>query len=386
MQICNTGDPLSKVTAEIRSVNVYHYTNGPRHLNSITGADASARSFDANGNTTALQANGWTYGLGYNNTNRLSLIQQNGSTIMQYKLDGKGKRVRKVPASGSATEYVYDETGKLLYEYISPTSSRSYIWADDTLIATVEADSSIHYVYTDHLGTPRAVTTTTSSTPIWTWPWTQNPFGEKPASGSGYSLNVRFPGQYFDAETGLVYNGRRDYEPPSGRYIESDPIGVTAGPSTYAYVDSNPLDHIDPSGLFKLVSDFSGSGGVFCDYSGTWRTFVDLPPPFDECPAIGICALAHEQSHIQDANWANPGLCRWYKPLLLGNSFLAPSSDNERKFTELKAYNAEYECLERFLKSLRCDDDKCKALIQQREEDIRDVLVPEVMNGTYGGY
>ncbi len=243
-----TGDRLSKNTASITPVDVYHYATGTHHLSSITGADASARSFDANGNTTALQANGWTYGLGYNNTNRLSLIQQNGSTIMQYKLDGWGERVRKVPTSGSATEYVYDETGKLLYEYVGPTSNRSYIWADDTLIATVEADSSIHYIYTDHLGTPRAVTSTTSSTPIWTWPWLQNPFGEKPASGSGYALNVRFPGQYFDAETGLNYNYFRDYEPAAGRYVQSDPIGLEAGVNTYSYALDSPTTFLDSYG------------------------------------------------------------------------------------------------------------------------------------------
>lgn len=246
-----TGDRLSKNTAGITPVDVYHYATGTHHLNSITGADASARSFDANGNTTALQANGWTYGLGYNNANRLSLVQQNGSTIMQYKLDGKGQRVRKVPTSGSPTEYVYDEAGKLLYEYVGQNNNRSYIRADDTLIATVEADSSIHYVYTDHLGTPRAATTTTSNTPIWTWPWTQNPFGDKPASGSGFALNVRFQGQYFDTETDLAYNLNRDYEFGTGRYIESDPIGIAGDVSTYAYVGSKPYLHTDSLGMIS---------------------------------------------------------------------------------------------------------------------------------------
>jgi RHS repeat-associated protein len=46
-----------------------------------------------------------------------------------------------------------------------------------------------------------------------------------PSGGSAYSLNLRFPGQYFDTETGLHYNYFRDYEPGVGRYVESDPIG-----------------------------------------------------------------------------------------------------------------------------------------------------------------
>jgi len=253
-----SGDRLSKNTVGITPADVYQYTPGTHHLKNITGADASARSFDLNGNTTALQANGWTYGLGYNNTNRLSLVQQNGTTIMQYKLDGKGERVRKVPTSGSATEYAYDEAGKLLYEYVGSSTNRSYIWAEDTLIATVEADSSTHYVYTDHLGTPRAVTTTTSSTPIWTWPWLQNLFGEKPASGSAYALNVRYPGQYYDAETGLNYSYFRDYEPATGQYMQSDPLGLFGGQiSTYSYADNDPLSNTDPLGKYVTCTSTS---------------------------------------------------------------------------------------------------------------------------------
>jgi RHS repeat-associated protein len=56
---------------------------------------------------------------------------------------------------------------------------------------------------------------------------------------------VWLPGQYFDAESGVTYNVNRNYEPAMGRYIQSDPIGLSAGPSTYAYVSSSPLIAID---------------------------------------------------------------------------------------------------------------------------------------------
>src|SRR5262249_3939078 len=58
-----------------------------------------------------------------------------------------------------------------------------------------------------------------------------------------------FPGQYFDAETGLYYNGFRDYSPGIGRYIESDPIGLAGGLNLYAYGANDPIGGIAPDGL-----------------------------------------------------------------------------------------------------------------------------------------
>jgi RHS repeat-associated protein len=67
-----------------------------------------------------------------------------------------------------------------------------------------------------------------------------------------FVYNLRYPGQYFQAETGLSYNYFRDYDGVTGRYIESDPLGLPGGVNTYAYAKENPVSNIDPFGLFTL--------------------------------------------------------------------------------------------------------------------------------------
>jgi RHS repeat-associated protein len=74
---------------------------------------------------------------------------------------------------------------------------------------------------------------------------------------------VILPGQYYDVETGFNYNNFRDYDPATGRYLESDPVGLSAGIGTYSDVAENPLSSTDPEGLeaappFHSIETWSG--------------------------------------------------------------------------------------------------------------------------------
>ena len=88
----------------------------------------------------------------------------------------------------------------------------------------------------DHLNTPRLVADSTGTT-VWRWD-NQEPFGntvpdENPSGLGAFDLPLRPPGQRYDAETGLHYNYFRDYDPSTGRYVQSDPTGLQGGLDTY---------------------------------------------------------------------------------------------------------------------------------------------------------
>jgi RHS repeat-associated protein len=112
---------------------------------------------------------------------------------------------------------------------------------------------SYYYVHTDHLNSPRKVAQPTTGTLAWRWD--SDPFGtaapnQNPAGLGTFAYNLRFPGQYYQAETGLNYNDERDLDSLTGRYIESDPVGLVGGlHSTYLYAHGDPISNIDPSGL-----------------------------------------------------------------------------------------------------------------------------------------
>jgi len=115
-----------------------------------------------------------------------------------------------------------------------------------------------YFIHTDHLNTPRVITNSTRQV-VWRWdnldPFGANAPDENPGGIGTFTCNLRFPGQYFDRETGLHYNYFRDYDPWAGRYVESDPIGLDAGVNTYLYAIANPVRNRDFFGL-----DTCGSG------------------------------------------------------------------------------------------------------------------------------
>jgi RHS repeat-associated protein len=272
-----TGDRLSKVAPGMLTGS-YTYQAGTHQL---IGVGTTTRQVDARGNTTANVLASGTYGFGYNQRNRLTVVQDNGVTVGSYVLNALGQRVQKT-AGGVATRFDYDEGSRLLSENAG-TASRDYVWLDMLPVGLVDragSASTVNFVHADGLGSPRVVTSASGSV-LWQWVYAGNPFGEKsPASASGYVLNLRFPGQYFDVESGLNYNINRDYEPATGRYIQSDPIGLLGGFSTFGYAFARPYNFIDPLGLSGiLVINSSGSGdGILGSGGVSGHSWVSYTP------------------------------------------------------------------------------------------------------------
>jgi len=116
-------------------------------------------------------------------------------------------------------------------------------------------------------------------------------------SGSA-SCPIRFPGQYFDEESGLNYNFRRYYDPENGRYASNDPLGLTAGPNPQAYVH-NPTGWIDPLGLAATSHCPDAQGRP--RYSGTdkpWTTGAEPNSVYTHVDSSGRAV----QNAIYDEN------------------------------------------------------------------------------------
>jgi RHS repeat-associated protein len=115
------------------------------------------------------------------------------------------------------------------------------------------ATPALYYVHTDHLGRPARMM---AQNWAWLWDVIYAPFG-----GTAYlwdattRLDIRFPGQWFQLESGLAYNWHRHYDATLGRYVQPDPIGLkdsVDGPNLYSYARLNPLANTDPQGLFTF--------------------------------------------------------------------------------------------------------------------------------------
>ncbi|WNH46089.1 RHS repeat-associated core domain-containing protein [Xanthomonas hawaiiensis] len=255
-----TGNRLSaKVNT---TTQTYSYPTNSHRLSSVAG---TARSYDAAGNTTAIGGTAVQYVYGANG--RLTQVKRNGTVVANYAYNGRGEQVRRVGKTNVYT--LYDESGHWMGDYdANGAVVQQAIWLDDLPVGVL-AKTALRYVQPDHLGTPRAVIDPVRDVAIWRWDLKGEAFGttapdqDPDKDGAAFVLDMRFPGQRYDALSGLNQNYFRDYEPGTGRYVQSDPIGLWGGQSTYTYSVASPLKWTDRFGLA-------------CDQRGCWNTPEEL--------------------------------------------------------------------------------------------------------------
>lgn len=283
-----TGNRISFANAH--GVQAYIYPADSHRLTSVAG---TSRTYDPAGST---QTDGRGRTFVYNAAGRLARVEQGGVATAHYRYNGKGERVRQYLAEDDVTS-AYDEAGRWLGDYDwAGNAKQQVIWLDDapvgllanstTVLGGEEIDPEpdpgpgdplppiyvsmsdgggqapaftvstvLYYIQPDHLGTPRAVIDPARNVAVWNWDLRNEAFGNSPPNqdpdndGISFVLDMRFPGQRYDAKSGLNYNYFRDYEAETGRYSQSDPIGLDGGVSTYGYALLNPLKYSDPTGL-----------------------------------------------------------------------------------------------------------------------------------------
>ena len=186
----------------------------------------------------------------YNVQNRLVRVEEDDLLIAEYGYDPFGRRLWK-EVDGVRTYFLYSDEG-LVAEYDEDGEEiRSYGWQPDSTWGTdplwLRENGEYYWYQNDHLGTPQKLVDS-SGTVVWSATYTA--FGEAQVGLETVTNNLRLPGQYYDAETGLQYNFHRYYDSETGRYTQTDPIGFEGDDENlYVYVWNNGMNFLDPLGL-----------------------------------------------------------------------------------------------------------------------------------------
>jgi RHS repeat-associated protein len=238
-------------------VDNYSYLNDTL-LSTINGSSTTTLQYDNAGNL--LQKG--TMLLTYNQAGQLQAANISSNNT-QYSYNHLRQRVVKTLPDSSEIFYQYLPDGRLLTETnASGSVYKHYIWLEQQLLAVVDKTSGsstaqLLYAHNDHLNTVTSLSNTNGDT-VWKAKYT--PFGlgtineDVDNNGINIQFNLRFAGQYYDQESGLHYNYHRYYDPETGRYITSDPIGLAGGINTYGYVGGNPVSRFDPYGLDAKIT------------------------------------------------------------------------------------------------------------------------------------
>jgi RHS repeat-associated protein len=200
---------------------------------------ATTYTYDTRGNRTSVTPPGGpTTTLTYDQANRLTAY----GSAATYGYNGDGLRMSKT-VSGSATQYLWDVATKI--PMLLKDGSTAYIYGPGGLPLEQINGSTVLWLHRDQIGSIRLVTDGAGTSQA---TYTFDPYGNLAASTGTISNPLRFGGQYWDSESSFYYLRARYYDPGTGQFISRDPMVATTR-SAYGYVNDNPLNLTDPTGL-----------------------------------------------------------------------------------------------------------------------------------------
>jgi len=268
-------------------------------------ADETSFTYTANGHVATETRNGVIKTYTYDAADRLVRVSQKvagaETEIARYAYDPFGRRISKT-VHGETTYFIYTEEGLIAELNEGGDVTRAYGWQLDSMYGTAplwQAEvmnnkvntAEFHTLITDHLGTPQMAVNDQGQV---TWKAVSESFGKTITSQNNLiTVNLRFPGQYFDAETNSHYNYFRDYNPNTGRYLQKDPIGLNAGINWFGYVQGNPLRYIDPYGEIVIPAPvlivLAGIAVIVIinNAQQNWAQQTSTTQPWEDCPSYG---------------------------------------------------------------------------------------------------
>jgi len=264
--------------------------------NELTGYDDVSYEYDAGGNMISKTAGAVVTNYVYNIENRLVRVEDGSSNVIaEYYYDPFGRRLWK-EVSGVRTYFSYADEGLVAEFDASGNQIKSYgyrpgfTWTTDPLF--MEQCGQYYFYHNDHLGTPQQMTSVSGAV---VWAAEYGAFGQAHVdAGSSVVNNLRFPGQYYDGESGLHYNYHRYYDSESGRYLRTDPIGfldkqhniysnrlikdhqnfVSGDANVYSYTLNNPIILFDYNGKIYNVGYERAIVMINCIKKYAWPVIV----------------------------------------------------------------------------------------------------------------
>ncbi|GMU52503.1 MAG: hypothetical protein AMXMBFR33_16490 [Candidatus Xenobia bacterium] len=231
---------LTKTTAA--GTTTYAHDDQDRLLSAVGPDGAESWIYDANGDLLSHNGSAGQTSFDYETGGQLLSLTRPDGDVVGYELDAGNKRAVKRVNGVVQRQWVY-AGGLLPVAELDGSGNLVAVFNGGFMVK----NGTTYRLLRDHLGSVRMVVDASTGTVVQRLSY--GPWGEVLEDTNPGFQPFGFAGGLYDADTGLVRFGARDYDPSAGRWTCKDPIGLAAGANVYAYCGQDPINCVDPSGL-----------------------------------------------------------------------------------------------------------------------------------------